>query len=68
MNVVLDEGLPLHPLKEQRDSVAKWRQIGLGILGLADMFIKLNDQLGDLNDNLFISEVYDLHFIVFLLK
>lgn len=46
MNVVLDEGLPLHPLKEQRDSVAKWRQIGLGILGLADMFIKLNIKYG----------------------
>ena len=29
MNIVLDEGLPLHPLQEQRDSVAKWRQIGL---------------------------------------
>lgn len=42
MNVLLDEGLPLHPLQEQRDSVAKWRQIGLGIMGLADMFIKLD--------------------------
>ena len=29
MNVILDEGLPLHPLPEQRASVAKWRQIGL---------------------------------------
>lgn len=29
MNIVLDEGLPLHPLQEQRESVAKWRQIGL---------------------------------------
>ena len=29
LNEVLDEGLPLHPLKEQRDSVRDWRQIGL---------------------------------------
>ena len=29
MNHVLMEGLPLHPLQEQRDSVDKWRQIGL---------------------------------------
>jgi len=38
---VLDEGLELHPLKEQRDSVRDWRQIGLGIMGLADMLIKM---------------------------
>ena len=36
LNEVLDEGLPLHPLKEQRESVYDWRQIGLGIFGLAD--------------------------------
>ena len=41
LNEVLDEGLPLHPLQEQRDSVKKWRQIGLGIMGLADMLIKM---------------------------
>lgn len=40
LNEVLDEGLPLHPLKEQRESVYNWRQIGLGIFGLADMLIK----------------------------
>lgn len=41
LNEVLDEGLPLHPLEEQRESVAKWQQIGLGIMGLADMLIKM---------------------------
>lgn len=41
LNEVLDEGLPLHPLQEQRDSVRDWRQIGLGIMGLADMLIKM---------------------------
>lgn len=46
MNIVLDEGLELHPLQEQRDSVTKWRQIGLGILGLADAFIKLGMKYG----------------------
>lgn len=46
LNEVLDEGLPLHPLQEQRDSVKKWRQIGLGIMGLADMFIKLGIRYG----------------------
>lgn len=41
LNDVLDEGLSLHPLQEQRDSVAKWRQIGLGVMGIADMLIKM---------------------------
>lgn len=41
LNDVLDEGLPLHPLQEQKDSVRDWRQIGLGIMGLADMLIKM---------------------------
>ena len=41
MNDVLDQGLPLHPLQVQRDSVRDWREIGIGIMGLADMLIKL---------------------------
>ena len=46
LNEVLDEGMPLHPLAEQRDSVRDWRQIGLGIFGLADMLIKMNIRYG----------------------
>lgn len=41
MNDVLDEGLPLHPLQVQRESVRDWRQIGIGVMGIADMLIKL---------------------------
>lgn len=46
LNEVLDEGLSLHPLQEQRDSVRDWRQIGLGIFGLADMLIKMGVRYG----------------------
>ena len=46
LNDVLDEGLSLHPLSVQRDSVYDWRQIGLGIMGLADMLIKLGVTYG----------------------
>ena len=42
LNDILDEGLPLHPLQEQRDSVGDWRQIGLGVMGVADMLVKLH--------------------------
>ncbi len=46
LNIVLGEGLPLHPLKEQRESVRNWRQIGLGIFGLADLLIKMGIKYG----------------------
>ena len=41
MNDVLDEGLPLHPLQIQRETVRDYRQIGIGMMGLADLLIKL---------------------------
>lgn len=41
LNDVLDEGIELHPLKIQRESARDWRQIGLGVMGIADMLIKM---------------------------
>jgi len=46
MNVVLDEGLSLHPLQIQKDTVKDYRQIGIGIMGIADMLIKLGIRYG----------------------
>lgn len=47
MNTILDEGLPLLPLQKQFESVSKWRQIGLGVLGMADAFIRLGIRYGE---------------------
>ncbi|MDO4345572.1 MAG: adenosylcobalamin-dependent ribonucleoside-diphosphate reductase [Eubacteriales bacterium] len=47
LNEALEEGLPLHPLEEQQKSVAAWRQIGLGIMGLADALLKLGITYGE---------------------
>ena len=47
MNDVLDEGLPLHPLQVQRDTVRDYRQIGIGVMGIADMLIKLGLTYGE---------------------
>lgn len=41
MNDLLDEGLPLHPLKVQQETVYDYRQIGIGVMGIADMLIKM---------------------------
>lgn len=46
LNEILLEGLPLHPLEQQRQTVNDWRQIGLGIMGLSDMLIKLGITYG----------------------
>lgn len=46
LNEVLDEGEPLHPLKEQRETVTTLRQIGLGFMGLGDLFIQAHVRYG----------------------
>lgn len=41
MDRILDENLPNHPLKEQREMAKNYRNIGLGVMGYADALIKL---------------------------
>lgn len=47
MNDVLEEGIKYLPLEEQRESAKKFRQLGIGILGMGDMLIKLGLKYGD---------------------
>ena len=46
LNEILDENMELHPLEQQREMSRELRQIGLGIMGLADMFIKMGVRYG----------------------
>lgn len=46
LNRVLDENAELHPLQIQRDVARDWRQIGLGVMGIADMFIMMGIRYG----------------------
>ncbi len=46
LNEVLDENMELHPLPQQREMAREYRQIGLGIMGVADMFIKMGIRYG----------------------
>lgn len=58
LNQVLIEGIELHSLQEQRDSVTNWRQIGLGTLGLADCLIKLQTKYGSQESLYTIDNIY----------
>lgn len=58
LNQVLNEGMNLHPLQEQRDSVRNWRQIGLGTMGLADMLIKMGKKYGSEESLQLVNAVY----------
>lgn len=60
LNKVLDEGVNLHPLREQTESVTRWRQIGLGIMGFADALIKLDMVYGSPESFTFITDVGSL--------
>lgn len=59
LNEVLNEGMMLHPLHEQRESVKNWRQIGLGTMGLADMLIKLGVTYGSTGAIKITESVYE---------
>ena len=61
LNEILDENEPNHPLKQQREMARDYREIGLGIMGMADMFIKMGIVYGSTESIIFIDELgYDM--------
>jgi len=46
MDRVLEENLDRHALPEQKEQAIKWRNIGIGICGLADLLVKLGVKYG----------------------
>lgn len=47
MDDVLEENLDNHALPEQREMAAKYRNVGIGVMGIHDMFIKFGFRYGD---------------------
>ena len=64
LNEVLDDGIDLHPLEEQRNTVRDWRQIGLGMMGLADCLIKLGIVYGSNEANKLCDKIAKIMFEV----
>ena len=58
LNDVLIEGKEYHPLRKQRDAIRDYRQIGLGVTGLADMLIKMKMLYGSKEACQLVSEIY----------
>lgn len=46
MDKVLEENANRHALPEQKEMALKYRNIGIGIMGLADMFVKMGIKYG----------------------
>lgn len=55
LNDILDEGVPFHPLEEQKEMASNYRQIGLGVMGYGDMLIMLGIKYGS-SDALKVTE------------
>lgn len=54
---VLEEGIPFLPLQEQKESVTKYRQLGLGTMGVADSLIKMEIEYGSPESITFIHSI-----------
>jgi ribonucleoside-diphosphate reductase alpha chain len=62
MDDLIDENLENHALPEQREISRKYRNVGLGILGLADAFIKMGYTYGDTQSQQFARFVMNFIF------
>ena len=57
LDEVLDEGMKLHALESQRQMAYNYRNIGLGIFGLGDMFFKLCIKYGSKESKKILNDI-----------
>lgn len=62
MDDVLEENLPNHALPEQQHMAARYRNLGIGVMGIHDMFIKYGFKYGD---NLSVCLLEDIMGVLF---
>ena len=66
LNQSLDYGYDMQPLEVNRKCIDEWRSIGLGVFGLADMFIALGVKYGSKESIEYVSDIFDFINIVAL--
>ena len=59
LDETLDYGLEMLPLEAQKECALDWRAIGLGVFGLADMFVALKVKYGSDESIGYVSDVFD---------
>lgn len=57
MDDVLEENIPRHALPEQREMSKKFRNVGIGIMGLADLLVEMGITYGSENSVIFIRSI-----------
>jgi ribonucleoside-diphosphate reductase alpha chain len=62
LDSVITDGMNLHALQEQRDVAMNYRNTGLGIMGLGDMFFKLGIKYGSIESKSITGEIMDIMF------
>ena len=62
MDDVLEENIPNHPLEEQRESARTFRNLGIGVMGIHDMFIKMGIVYGSDESIRFLSKLMNTIF------
>ena len=67
MDDVLEENLPNHALDVQKKTAEEFRNVGIGIMGLHDAFIKMGFVYGD-NDSITFTKCLMVHLLFFTLK
>lgn len=63
MDDIITENMNNHPLPEQREAARKYRNIGVGFMGIADMLAKLRLTYGSIDANKFLDYLFNLIFI-----
>jgi ribonucleoside-diphosphate reductase alpha chain len=58
MDDLLEEGIKYLPLEEQVESAKKYRQLGIGTMGMADMFIKMGIKYGSPESLKLIDDIF----------
>ena len=62
MDDVLEENLPNHALPEQREMAEKYRNVGIGVMGIHDMFIKFGFKYGGKQSVVLLEDIMGIIF------